>query len=189
MGKFDLAREWLVALKDMRVKYIEVAGGKDKVSLSYKKDLKAIDMAISVIDKATERGFGRVKKIDDVKFDTFNSFFGAYAEFYKNSTGFPVKMDALNGKALKGIIAYLVETSKTKDEAGALMAWQYVLKNWEGITPFLQGQKGLLQINKNLSEILDQLRNGNYKTKQSGAGSIRETERVAESLLARRFKS
>lgn len=97
------------------------------------------------------------------KFEKYQEFVTCYFEFHQATAGVSPRMNAAQGKAMNEIIAYLVKESATKDETGALLAWQYVLKNWTHLTPFLKNQVALIQINKNLIEILSQYRNGRDK--------------------------
>jgi hypothetical protein len=88
----------------------------------------------------------------------YKDFIAAYHSFCTTYIGVGPKLDGVQGKAMKQIIAYLVQESKGKDEDGALAAWSYILSNWGMLTEFLQKQTALVQINKNLQEILTQLR-------------------------------
>jgi hypothetical protein len=93
----------------------------------------------------------------------YKQFLEAYDEFCKSSIGVGAKMDGAQGKALKSIIEYLKSQANTKDEAGALVAWKFILKHWDRVGDFIGKQKSLTQINKNLVEILDKIRNGHNK--------------------------
>jgi DNA-binding transcriptional MerR regulator len=109
----------------------------------------------------------------------YQEFVEAYDVFCKSYIGVGAKMSGAQGKALKDIIEYLRGQSRTKDSEGALAAWQYILKNWGRLTKFIQNQTTLTQINKNLQEILTQLRNG-ATTNQGGkaaSASVRDSIR------------
>ncbi|WP_420581964.1 hypothetical protein [Reichenbachiella sp.] len=87
----------------------------------------------------------------------------AYDDFLKKHIGVGVKMNPGQGKAMKEIIKYLTLHSKDKSAAGVLASWQYILLHWDKQNEFIGKQKNLTQINKNLIEILDNIRNGNTK--------------------------
>lgn len=105
-----------------------------------------------------------LKRLEEIEkgpqFEKYRDFIDVYFTWHKEHSGVDPRMTAAQGRALKEIITYLVSQSKTEDEDGALLAWEYILKNWSRLTKFLQNQVALTQINKNLTEILTQLRNG-----------------------------
>jgi hypothetical protein len=112
----------------------------------------------------------------------YQKFVSVYDEFCKTRMGLGARMTPAQGKALKEIMAYLKEQSHTKDEAGALKAWIFILAHWDRVGDFIGKQKALTQINKNLVEILDKIRNG--QNKQATTKNEREQYRL--SLEARR---
>lgn len=83
---------------------------------------------------------------------------GAYNAFLLQHIGVGAKMDAVEGKAMKLIIKYLHSVSNDKTDDGVLASWQYILERWYMQSEFIGKQKKLTQINKNLIEILDNLR-------------------------------
>ncbi len=113
----------------------------------------------------------------------YRAFVRAYDTFCRMKTKAGAKMDGANGKALKTIIAFLTQEASSKDEAGALEAWMYILLNWDKLTPFIQNQVSLLQINKNLPEILMQLRRNGKTTGEQAASNIREGIRAGRGDL------
>lgn len=108
----------------------------------------------------------------------FPAFVKAYDTFCRIKTKAGAKMDGANGKALKTIIQFLTQEALQKDEAGALEAWKYILLNWDKLTPFIQNQVSLLQINKNLPEILMQLRRNGKTASEQTANNVRESIRA-----------
>jgi hypothetical protein len=136
----------------------------DQRSTNLKMYGRLLELCIKVRDKGLKR-----KKADLPKYERFKEFISAYDLFIRDRTngGIGALIDGIQGKALNNIITYLVSQAKTKDEAGALEAWRYILANWKMITPYLQQQVALYSIYKNLSEILDQLKNGHFKQKQA----------------------
>jgi len=119
------------------------------------------EVGASVLPHAIE-SLKLLRKITGGKQDIqhYRQFVAMYDAWMRKTSGVSAKITAGDGKALKQIIRYLVENSKGGDEEGAMDAWHYILKYWKLLTPFLQTQVRLSQINKNLPEILMQLRNG-----------------------------
>ncbi len=91
----------------------------------------------------------------------YKQFEAAYHEFCQSHTGMNGRMDGGQGKALNEIIAYLLANCRTRNEAGALASWQYLLSHWGDVTPFLAKQKTLVAINKYLVEMLEEVRKAN----------------------------
>lgn len=124
----------------------------------------------------------KLQKLEDIsrqrkeqKVDVYADFIGAYDEFCKSFIGVGAKIDGAQGKAMKTIIKYLVQESKEGTTEGALNAWKYILSNWNRLSAFIRQQTALVQINKNLQEILTQLRHGHGKaTGQTTANSIKQ---------------
>lgn len=101
---------------------------------------------------------------------TYQQFKDAYFEFYEARTGVEPKFDyGADGKAIKTIQEYLVKVSKGKDDFAAVQSFQYILTNWGKLNSFLQDQVKPTQIASNLSNIINQLKNGAAKN-QSGNG-------------------
>jgi hypothetical protein len=80
-------------------------------------------------------------------------------------------MDALQGKNMKSIIAYL-QTQVVKKQGDLpqkeldleiLNAWRYILSEWNGLNDFYSQQVKLNQINSNLPNILTLIRNSKKK--------------------------
>jgi uncharacterized protein (DUF3084 family) len=107
-----------------------------------------------------KRELEQIEKGEQKKFELYQQFIELYDQFCRSYIGVGAKLDGMQGKAMKNIIAYLTAQSKTKDEQGALAAWQFILAHWGHLTKFIQNQNSLVQINKNLQEILTQLRRG-----------------------------
>ena len=95
-----------------------------------------------------------------------------YDKFCKDSFDAPAKINGAEGKALKQIIVYLKGLCKAKgdDSLEAIKnSFKYILSNWGSLEPFLQKQIKLTQINSNLINIINQLKNG-----KSNSNSIAE---------------
>jgi len=103
-----------------------------------------------------------------------------YDKFCKDTFDAPSKINGMEGKALKQIIAYLKGLCKAKgdDSLEAVKnAFSYILANWSSLEPFLQKQIKLSQINSNLTNIINQLKNGGNKQTNSN--------KLAEEILAK----
>lgn len=100
-----------------------------------------------------------------------------YAEFLRGRN-IPLIMDGRQGKALKQIIAKLYTASIDKSDNGVLASWKFILRNWQRTGDFISRQIKLSDIDRNLLEILDKIRNGANK-KQS---HINEAERFRNEL-------
>ncbi|WP_410221918.1 hypothetical protein [Pedobacter sp.] len=100
-----------------------------------------------------------------------------YAEFLRGRN-IPLIMDARQGKALKQIIAKLYAASVDKSDDGIFASWKFILRNWQRTGDFIGRQIKLSDIDRNLLEILDKIRNGANK-KQA---HINEAERFRNEL-------
>tara|TARA_B110000858_G_scaffold86683_1_gene100124 strand:+ start:2466 stop:3239 length:774 start_codon:yes stop_codon:yes gene_type:complete len=87
----------------------------------------------------------------------------------------PAKINGAEGNALKQTIGYLKKSAVAKGftEDTALDSFKYILNGWDKLEPFLQKQIKLTQINSNLTNIINQLKNGTG-TIQKGGSSLRE---------------
>lgn len=100
----------------------------------------------------------------------YQHFVAAYSEFIKGRGSGGLLFNGRDGKVMKEIYAKLKTNSQAKTDEGALKSWTYILTNWNKLNDFLQSQITVVQINKNLLEIIDKLRNGKA-TNQTGNGT------------------
>jgi hypothetical protein len=115
----------------------------------------------------------------------YPKFLEVYSNFHKERLGMPIKMDLAQGSHLKKIIKYLVGASKEKSEDGALLAWQYILSNWDSLGSYLKNQIKINQINSNLPNILNQLKNGvTSKTNKHSSNSRNEAKQYLANALS-----
>ena len=90
-----------------------------------------------------------------------------YANWFNERNGVNPKVQAADAAGLKQIVHYLFKAvqSKTPDlseveiSERAVRSWALILNKWDGLTPFLQGQVKLSQINSNLTNILNGIKN------------------------------
>ena len=84
-----------------------------------------------------------------------------YHKFCLSNFDAPAKIDGIQGKALKSILSYLKTLCKQKGndrQEDILNAFKYIFSNWKNLEPFLQKQVKLSQINSNLVNIIQQLK-------------------------------
>ena len=99
------------------------------------------------------------------KISTYTGCIEAYNNFMLKRTGLPGKFDGAEGKAMKTIIAYLEPISHDKTPQGVINSFAHILSLVDQWDPFHKGQLKLIQINSNLINIINSIKNGN--TKQS----------------------
>jgi hypothetical protein len=104
-----------------------------------------------------------------------------YNNFIKEKTGAGAKIDGMQGNAMKEIINFILKQEKVNgSDEQALIAWKFILENFSRVEPFLQKQLKLNQINSNITNILDQIKNGTGKQftgKKSPAELAAEVQR------------
>lgn len=89
-----------------------------------------------------------------------------YDEFCLEITGVGCKIDGAQGKSLKQIIKFLETQCKKKNELlteeqlqeNVLLSWQYILQNWDKLDDFNKGKVKLTEINSNMLNILQKLK-------------------------------
>jgi len=88
-----------------------------------------------------------------------------YSEFIKSKTGVPAKIDVADGKAMKTMIAYFRGAVKGRNEpvededAEVVKCFQYLFANFSKWQPFHQGRIKLSQINSDLQNIIQSIKN------------------------------
>lgn len=91
----------------------------------------------------------------------FKNCMGVYSDFIKLQTGAPPKISPADGKALKEIIDYLEKFPKTEDGSISVKdLFEFILKNFKSWDGFFRKQIKLTQINSNLLNIVNDLKNG-----------------------------
>lgn len=83
-----------------------------------------------------------------------------YNNFILENLGVPAKIDGQEGKALKTIITYLTQISTNKEPDGIVNAFKFILVNKAKWDPFHQNQLKISQINSNLTNIINSIKNG-----------------------------
>ena len=117
-----------------------------------------------------------------------------YYNFFKNKTGSIPNLNGSEINALKLIINYFKSTFKEKGGGGktekdhVLDCLAYLFKNWQKLEPFIQNQLKLTQINSNLTNIINQLKNGTFtNTTKSSSNTVARGQESRNELLAKSF--
>ena len=104
-----------------------------------------------------------------------------YDAFCVKRIGVGAKLDGLQGKSMKSIIAYLATQVKMKkgDELseiqmndGIISAWEYILANWDLVKGYYAEQIKLSQINANMPNILMQLKTSKTNNRDAKFNNI-----------------
>ena len=96
-----------------------------------------------------------------------------YFDWFKGlNEGIPPKFGTADGSCMKQIINYFKyihkEAKNGKNEAEEIeLMFKFIFKNWQKIDPFLQKQTKLTQINGNLQNIINDLKNGKKRNTNS----------------------
>lgn len=160
----EVAREWQG--NTLKVKWLNKVAEKE-VAREWQENVQESEPEIKV--KVTTK---RKPKTESDKL--FPKMIEEYNQFCISRMGAGAKMNALQGKAMKGIIEYLANQVKAKNgdnltqealEDNIFVAWQYILKNWDNVKGYYAEQIKLNQIDSNLPNILMQLKN-NQKNKR-----------------------
>lgn len=120
----------------------------------------------------------RLKRMD--RKDPPSPFHSKAIALYKawlTEAGLPAVVTPRDGKAMKDILTKLKNASIDQTDEAALAGFAAILKYWPRVGDYLSKRKQLSQINTNLLEIIDKIKNGS--TKQSA------TALEADSLHAR----
>jgi hypothetical protein len=96
----------------------------------------------------------------------YAQFMDDYNNFFLVKTGYPAKIDGKQGIAAKSIIAYLKTISTEKTDEGVLASWRRILAKWDTLDTYLKNRLILSQINSELMNIINQIKNGTGKNNQ-----------------------
>jgi len=165
-SKYDRTR-WY-SFSDTRL--LETEQWKDgKPKVEKKKKIKGKQLTDPPIpDVKTYTITNKVEKkiiIEDQDPPLYKQFIEKYWNWIQDQVGVPPMINGQEGKAAKSIIKYLKGISEDP-----LAAWIFVLKNFDRVEPFLRNQIKLSQINSNLINILNQIKNGKTSDQKSTSG-------------------
>lgn len=145
-----------------------------------RKHLPSIGIAFNQLqsEKHDNKPQSKVKKkrVEETKEDVSAETYGSdgvypkcmelYNQFIIARTGVGAKIDAATGSAMKKIITYLTSQIKDKDKISTEVprAFEYVFIHFDRWDTFHKGQLNLNQIESNLVNIINAIRNGKPTT-------------------------
>ncbi len=107
-----------------------------------------------------------------IKLLHYQQFVGIYDQFCRKVLGAPGIIDARQGGALKRTVAYIMKQERVNgDEEQALDGWKYIFGNWRLLSDFLQRQPKLTDIERNIQQILYELKNASKEAKKRKSDS------------------
>jgi len=138
------------------------------LKLEYEKEGPAKDLIRTLegakdkeMDKDTEKDMEKDKE-GGAGGRLYSSLMAIYFDFVKQHTGVPPKVSQIEGKALKNIIKYLM--SIKPDEKEVEIGWKAIFENFNKWDAFYQKQLKLTQIDSNLMNIINSIKNGKPTT-------------------------
>ena len=162
-AKYDRTK-WY-AFVDYETMHQKVTSNIPNGKKEYTKPLKALPEKVEPIPTT---------KTTDTKPNTktiYKECVSVYDAFCLQRFDSPAKINGAEGNALKQTIAYLQKAAVSKGftEDTALDSFKYILNSWDKLEPFLQKQIKLTQINSNLTNIINELKNGRGQNKNGGS--------------------
>ena len=125
--------------------------------------------AVTDIEKAIEIFAGKIEYNEvtkEPKLSLFRALTGVWLDFYKTKHGIEPKHGAIEGKAISGIMKYLVQLTATEQEA--LAVWKNILSRWSELDTFTQSKCELVYINSKMNLIIQQLKPSNDEQETRG---------------------
>lgn len=110
--------------------------------------------------------------VSDQKCPIYNDAVKIYFNFFRNrSGGLNPKFDAGDGKALKQMIGYFKTLSKDSptQKEDVLKTFNVIFKNWDKLDQHLRKQVKMTQINSNINNIINFLKNGQQSNSKNGS--------------------
>lgn len=103
----------------------------------------------------------------EAKKKTHSACMKVYTDWFNDRNGVNPKVQAADAAGLKQIVQYLFKAVQAKSPdlslseitERAVRSWVLILHKWDTLTPFLQSQVKLSQINSNLTNILNAIKN------------------------------
>ena len=121
--------------------------------------------------------------VPDQKCPIYNDAVKIYFNFFRNrSGGLNPKFDAGDGKALKQMIGYFKTLSKDSptQKEDVLKTFNVIFKNWDKLDQHLRKQVKMTQINSNINNIINFLKNGQQQS-NSKNGSAKPNSKIVGS--------
>lgn len=130
----------------------------------------------------------------------YSKMMGLYSDWFKDrNNGLPPNINVVEGASLKKIIAYFeplvynkaqlngitLEKGSEQADTEVINAFKLIFNQWETMDDFLKNGVKLSQINSNLTNIINQLRNKNGKLTKADkqAAAIERNKQTVESLI------
>jgi hypothetical protein len=129
--------------------------------------LPDVDKVIVIVDAMIQAGW----QAPAPGIDKWREWLATYTKWHKQYNGLAPRTSPGDMKALKSIATYLIEVNNGNQEQ-ALIGFNSLLTNWNRLTPFLQKQIGLTSINKNLVEVIEQIRTHGQRSDHEDARNI-----------------
>ena len=130
---------------------------------------------LAVVKKRTKNEPKMTSKRTPAKINTlYAKMIKDYDAFCEDKTGVGCKIDGAQGKSMKRIIKFLETQCQKKDtkliggelEEKVLLAWRYILSNWEKLDDFNRGRIKLTEIDSSMLNILSKLKEKPINKKQ-----------------------
>lgn len=155
--------------KETNLKSFDLSGFRDSTNINTLQTDKKALKAVKNKENHEKLGDSELQSTKTPENSLFSSCMHIYSDFYKQF-GRPLRIQSIDGKALKEIIAYLeqVETVKTGDKKVEEI-WQFILDKWSTLDNWQQSQTELRQINSRLPNIIEALKKKNGKQTNNSA--------------------
>lgn len=114
----------------------------------------------------------------DKSVSLYSPFVHEFLKFYEERVGVQYNFTKIDGANIKKIVAYFKKISAGRE----LESWKIVLDSYPKWDKFYQGQLKPQQINSNLPNILNNIKNGKRNTKSRFEKNIDTAIKVAEQL-------
>jgi hypothetical protein len=175
MSKYKMPKSTMKRIVDYGVQFI---GFKVDYKWIYNSLIISINDGVSEPKTTSKRTYSEPKKVlvGVVKSSNiqYPNMIEVYDKFCQDKTGVGCKIDGAQGKAMKRIIKFLESQCKKKDnlleneklDEMVLLAWNYILTNWNKLDDFNRGRIKLTEIDSNMLNILSKLKEKPINQKQ-----------------------
>lgn len=121
-----------------------------------------VAVSVSVSDSVSVIDINNKILSDEKSDSTYKDCIEVYNSFILTKTGVGAKINGIGGKAMKSIICYLKTQVKQKDggKKDIVEALSYIFKNYNSWDVFHKKQLSLQQIDSNLINIINSIKNG-----------------------------
>jgi hypothetical protein len=126
----------------------------NNTSINNNDELKNSSDFTSIIK--TEKKEKRKKVAQKKENPHYKEFIDIFFEFYRQRVGVEYKFTAIDGKAIKKIIKYIVKIDKNNNPGAA---WRFILNSYSKWDKFYQNQLKINQIDSNIANIINQIKN------------------------------